>query len=298
MMPAMSRRSLSLLPALVPLLLMAPVASAREEVLSPEFGSVDEARAALETAYAAAEAVTTLPATLAANRAFYESIFASEPADRVLGEYEAYVQSLLLMANYAAAVPQTVSLDTIDTACIGEVLSDCQVTAAGWINAEDGMTRIAWQTQFGVTPEDGLLGGVVLLEPEGDAWRVLAWDFRGYRYDAPHLSELGYLQIRGYAKGTGGGRPDLLFARDGNRWTQIEIDTWRDGLPDFLPEGLEIWQGANYNFDDPRDGLSATSPLWREDDGNCCPSGGDVRLVFERNGTALVISEAEIDPEE
>jgi hypothetical protein len=289
-------RTASVVRQLLPLMLVASTSSARDEIPFAEFGSVEEARAVLETAYDAAEAVTTLPATLAAERAFYESIITGESGDDALGTYEVYVRELWRIANYAAVVPERALLDTFDTVCIGDVLSDCQVTAAGWINGESGTPRIAWQTRFGATAEEGLLGGVILLEPDGAAWRVFAWDFRGYRYDAPRLSELGFLQVPGYAKGTGGGRPDLLFARDGDGWTQIELETWRAGLAYFLPDGLEIWQGVDYKFDDPAYGLSARSPLWRPNDGNCCPSGGDIYLVFERRGTDLIITEAEVDP--
>jgi len=284
-------------PLLTALALTAHPAAAREEVPYAEFASIAEARAALETAYAEAAAVTPLPATLAAERAYYDTLFASATADEVLYTYEGYIEDLWRVSNHAAAMPERVALDTFDTTCIGIVLSNCSVSAAGWINGGDEF-RIAWQTQDGFTPEDGIRGGIVLLEPDGEEWRVLAWDFAGYRYDAPHLSQDGFLSVPGFLAGTGGGRADLLFTRDDAGWTQIELVSWSSQLPDFLPAGLAIWQGVFYNFDDPRDGLSATSPLWRETDGNCCGTGGHVRLVFERRGTSLAITEAEIEPAE
>ncbi|MEY4880350.1 MAG: hypothetical protein RJB62_1819 [Pseudomonadota bacterium] len=295
MTPVFPRSPATLAPSLAVLLLSVSPLQAREEVPFAEFGSIAEAQAALVEAYAAAAAVTPLPATLAAERAYYDSLFATATADELLNIYEGYVQELWRVTNHAGVMPAQASLETLDSVCIGEVLSGCAVSAAGWINGGDEASRTAWQAQGGFTPEDGIRGGIVLLQPDGDTWRVFAWDFQGYRYDAPHLNEDGFLSVRGFNVGSGGGRADLLFARDGDGWAQIELVSWRKQLPDFLPEGLGIWQGPDYDFADMRDGLAATSPLWRETDGNCCGTGGEVRLVFERVGSSLVLSDVEAD---
>lgn len=186
-----------------------------------------------------------------------------------------------------------VSLAGFDQACLTDHLKACQVLGAGYLNAEDGTLRIAYQTQAGFTDDDGVAGGVVLLAGQADGtWSMIAEDYRGYRYDTPAINPDNLLHVAGVTGGTGAGNADMLFAPvEGGGWQRIDIEGWKSAVGEKLPTGLEIWKGVAYDFDDPQYGLTARTPLWRGDDGNCCPSGGEVVLVFTIENNALVVDE-------
>lgn len=76
-----------------------------------------------------------------------------------------------LLALFALCSPthaaEPVALDRIDMVCLETVLQNCKVLIAGFLNVDwgddEGKPMLAWQTQSGFTPEDGVLGGFVLL---------------------------------------------------------------------------------------------------------------------------------------
>lgn len=194
---------------------------------------------------------------------------------------------LFLPADIRAA-----PLPGLDDTCLQTQLKGCSVLASGYIAAEHG-PRIAFQTQAGFTAEDGVKGGVVLFTEASDGWTLFASAFDGYRYDTPRLieHEQTMLHVAGTTSGTGNYNADLLFLWDDTGaalyregWRQIDIYRWFSTIDALLPAGLEIWKGVDYDFDDWFwVELDARTPLWRADDGNCCPTGGwaIIHLAFE-----------------
>jgi hypothetical protein len=188
-------------------------------------------------------------------------------------------------------------LSGLDNTCLETELKGCSVLSSGYIAAEQG-PRIAFQTQAGFTDADGVRGGVVLFEKSPDGWEPFASAFDGYRYDVPRLVEHDQtlLHVAGYTGGTGAYNADLLFIwgdlghadyREG--WRPIDTGSWRNTIGDLLPESLEIWQGVDYDFDDWfYNRIEACTPLWRAEDGNCCPSGGWAIIHFAIEHDALV----------
>lgn len=182
------------------------------------------------------------------------------------------------------------ALPGLDDICLHTNLEGCSVLASGYIEAEDG-PRIAFQTQAGFTRTDGVMGGVVLFREDGGNWLLFADAFDAYRYDVPHLvaHEAILLHVPGYTGGTGAYNADLLFVWGDagasihrQTWRRIDIESWRADIDALLPEGLGIWQGVDYDFDDWfYDSLTARTPLWREGDGNCCATGGEALIDFE-----------------
>lgn len=194
---------------------------------------------------------------------------------------------------------EPVVLDGIGSACLETRLGDCRVLTAGFINADDGdndgAPRLAWQTQAGFTPEDGVLGGFVLFAHEAAGWEVLDAAFEGWRYAPPVVNEeAGLLHVAGYTGGTGAGNVDRLYQwgdlgyavyRAG--WRRIEMHAWQETIGDMLPDGLEIWKGVEYDIRGVSD-IVARTPLWRATDGNCCPTGGDAIVTLEITDDRLV----------
>lgn len=178
--------------------------------------------------------------------------------------------------------------------CMGSALKGCSSRAAGWLTSPAG-DRLFWQLQDGFTDENGITGGFMLLSGgAAGPVRPRAWAFEGYRYEAPTLMMVEgqmYVAVAGRMQGTGNGNADALF-----RWTpdaarplvQIDNWSWREQLAEQLPTGLEVWKGVDYRYADSE--VWAWTKLWRPNDGNCCPSGGEAMLSFEIRDDAVVLS--------
>lgn len=90
--------------------------------------------------------------------------------------------------------------------------------------------------------------------------------------------------------GTGGFNGDIYFLREGGAWREVDASSWLATLR--LPPGHNVWKGVVI---DPRD-FSARSSVWREGDGNCCPSGGEVRVRLRIEGRVFAIDRQEYSP--
>jgi hypothetical protein len=224
-----------------------------------------------------------------------------------------YLFAACLLTVLPAAAAEPVALDAIGAECIATQLHDCRVLTAGFINVDDGnddgAPRIAWQTQGGLIGEagaDGVMGGFVLFAHDADGWAVLDSGFDGWRFTPPAVDETGLLHIAGYMPGTGAGNADRLYQwgdlghavyREG--WKPIDMDSWLDTIGDKLPAGLGIWKGVDYSFADLWSGtLVARTWLWRDDDANCCPSGGQAEISLAIADEALVATDVRYLPPE
>jgi len=207
---------------------------------------------------------------------------------------------LFLPKDVAAA-----SLPGLDDTCLETPIKGCTVLSSGYIATEQGQ-RIAFQTQAGFTDEDGVKGGVVLFAEKPEGWALFATAFDAYRYDTPRLVEHDeiMLHVPGYTGGTGAHNADLLFvwgdtsaAHHFENWRAIDLDSWPAFVGELLPQGLEIWKGVDYDFGDWFYGeLNARTPLWRSDDGNCCPSGGWATIHFAIDNSTLVATSVDYLP--
>lgn len=212
--------------------------------------------------------------------------------------------SVLAVIAFGLATPVQANepflLDRIDTECLETILSDCKVLTAGFVNMDwgdrEGAPMLAWQTQTGFTPDDGVLGGFVLLQHEAGTWTRLDSGFDGSRFYPPRLSEEGLLHIPGYTGGTGAYNADRLYQWDETGWRPVDMTTWSKSIAERLPDGLEIWKGVQYEFENPWSGLVARTPLWRGDDANCCPTGGNAEIAFAVDDSRLVVTDLRYTP--
>ena len=201
----------------------------------------------------------------------------------------------VLGLSVPALAEKPVDVRKINTVCLETILRNCKVLTAGFINRDDGgdtgAPMLAWQTQTGFTPEDGVLGGFVLLQNEAGRWKRLDSAFDGWRFLPPRLNEDSLLHIAGYTGGTGAYNADRLYRWDDTAWRAIDMKSWRATIARHLPNGLQIWKGVQYDFRDPWSGLVARTALWRGDDANCCPTGGDGEITFAIRDDRLVVTE-------
>lgn len=169
----------------------------------------------------------------------------------------------------------------------------CGVTASGILWRKDGQP-VHWQMMDGASGEDGIGAGIVLWAESGHGTaKLIGWSFDGVVYEPPRMTQDGMIWVPGRVAGTGNGNADLLFRWDdaSQSWQDIELESWRDGLPSKLPKGFGIWKGVDYDFE----GMGASSKLWRDKDGNCCPSGGEALLEFAITGRSLVLKDVRVD---
>lgn len=182
----------------------------------------------------------------------------------------------------------------IERRCLGEVLSACRVVATGMAVSEDGRARILWQQQQGHTEANGVSGGLVLLAEVRGGWRLLGWSFEGHRFEAPRLIGEGaalLLHAPGRGGGSGSTNADLIYRLGREGWLEIEHESWKEALPARLPRGLGVWQAVDYDLEAP----GARGLLWRDDDANCCPTGGSAFFDLAIEGRSLRLSAVQLD---
>lgn len=171
----------------------------------------------------------------------------------------------------------------------------CRVAASGMLRAKAGGT-VLWQMMEGASGQDGTGAGIILWASRGAgpaAARLIGFSFDGVTYEPPRLTQDGMIWVPGRVMGTGSFNADLLFRWDdtAGAWQDIELERWWGALPGRLPRGFGVWKGVDYDFN----GMAAATGLWRDQDANCCPTGGKALLEFEIAGRSLVLKQVRAD---
>ena len=262
--------------------------------------SPQDQQAALQAAYEELLAVSPTPKGVAAEQAVWLEDLEGyvEPADHA-DMIADRIEDLRSEAARDRRVRQ-VKVDhagDLEKNCVEIDLKGCSVPAGGFVN--DGDRRLYWQLQDGYTDDDGISARLVLLADSQAARYYLqpvVWASGGVTYDPPVVFGGGdgtptYVAIPGRYMGTGNHNADLVFrwAEDGEL-VQVDNWSWRTTLDQKLPEGLGVWKGVDFNYPI----MFAHSPLWRADDGNCCPNGGEVFLDFAIEDDVLVVTSAHV----
>ena len=71
---------------------------------------------------------------------------------------------------------------------------------------------------------------------------------------------------------------------------KIDISAIRKAINKAVPPGWGVWKG----FIDIRDPVYS-SPVWRTNDANCCPTGGEITINFSLVGSALQVKRVHYD---
>lgn len=179
-----------------------------------------------------------------------------------------------------------------DSDCVEDLLTQCEVTASGFASFGEGV-NIAFQIQTGASDEFGIGAAVVLYESRDGEWSLLAAENTGVLYRMPRLieGEEMIIHVPGFMQGTGSFNADVVFARayDADSWHRVDIDSWFEAVAPMLPDGLGIWKGVDFDFGDWYwTKYLARTPLWKDDDANCCPTGGWAEIELELTDGRLV----------
>lgn len=205
--------------------------------------------------------------------------------DELLDYHRFYIRTLTEERRLAQALPSESPVSALAGGCIGSALRGCEAPAAGYVSGAGGR-RLAWQIQTGSTDEAGITAGLILFAVEGEVLRPVGWSFEAVDFQAPILFERDsgvFVAAEGIRAGTGSANADLLFRLDGDGVTEIDVESWKTDLADELPDGFGVWKGVDYTW--PM--MSAVSGVWRDDDGNCCPTGGEATMDLMVEGTTL-----------
>lgn len=92
--------------------------------------------------------------------------------------------------------------------------------------------------------------------------------------------------------GTGNQNHDFFFLHREHEFLEIESRSWLEGLQ--LPPGHAVWKGIDIDLET----FVVSSPVWREGDGNCCSSGGEISAELEVVDGAFVIKHQTYYPPE
>jgi hypothetical protein len=100
------------------------------------------------------------------------------------------------------------------------------------------------------------------------------------------------LHISGSESGTGNFNRERLFVWHGAQWHQVDTTAWLEELRHRLRAGFGAWKGIYPDYA----ALRADTPLWRDGDGNACPTGGRARLRLGWRDDRVVLQAIQYRP--
>jgi hypothetical protein len=115
-------------------------------------------------------------------------------------------------------------------------------------------------------------------------WESIDPDIGLYVYEKPAIvtnafGTLMHVPVRLDGTGNGNESEYYLWSEKTREWELLDSSSWIEELQQQLPAGLSINSGVWPDIEK----MTAEVPLYREDDANCCPSGGVafVRLTLK-----------------
>jgi hypothetical protein len=112
-------------------------------------------------------------------------------------------------------------------------------------------------------------------------------------YDKPRLLRSGgrmLLHIPGSESGTGNFNRERLFVWRDGQWRDADTSSWLDELARLLPKGYGARKGIYPDYVR----MKASTPLWREGDGNTCGSGGRADLTLGWQNDRIVLRDVRL----
>ena len=192
--------------------------------------------------------------------------------------------------------PRDVTEEAARSACIEHPDSEampgsCTVSGFGPLGSVEGHDLFYGLYAYHAADGDFLLRtDVAVYERETDGrLRVLfAPEADAVFYDKPAIIETGgrvLLHLPGYESGTGDFNRERLYLWRDAAWQEVDTAAWLSELAKRLPKGFAVWKGV---FPDYRK-MTAATPVWRESDGNCCPTGGRADIALGWQGDRIIV---------
>ncbi len=210
--------------------------------------------------------------------------------DDLRGSYDRRIAELLADRDRWQSARREVGEAEARRACVAipDAPDDpCTVDAFGIVaGSGDGL---AFQLQSYTNPQFRGGGGVVVFRRHGTMLTpVIATAVDSVTFGAPVVvqSPAGkLLNLPGMMAGTGAFNAGSLYLMDAERLSEIDTESWLVDLGKRLPRGWGAWKGIFPDYAK----LTASTPLWKSGDGNCCATAGRATLRLGIRNNRLVI---------
>jgi len=196
--------------------------------------------------------------------------------------------------------PAAALSDTCLTPMVAAGNHPCRVIRTGRIDAGPQSPGLAWQVVEYRNPNDapaqGGSGWAIATRLADGGLRPILWANAmaiGFEDPAPVAYSAGRLiSVHGHVPGTGNQSASFLFLQDGQAWKDVDIFSWEQDLARQLPKGLSAWHGIFPQWDR----MTAYTRLWRANDANCCPTGGESDISLGLRGDRIVLLGLRVRP--
>jgi hypothetical protein len=196
--------------------------------------------------------------------------------------------------------PREVSASDARARCLAdyaEPIGDrpCQLAKFGTIGTFNGRSFDYARYAFATT-DGGSMGGRVLIfeRLDGGRLRILFGpeNMGGPFFDPKviHTAAGVLLNIPGFDTGTGNFNRERLYVWRKSQWRLVDTTSWLDTLAKRLPKGLSAVKGI---YPDYRT-LRASTPLWRDSDGNALPTGGRATIGLGWRSDRIVLQSVSV----
>jgi hypothetical protein len=185
---------------------------------------------------------------------------------------------------------------------------ECRVSEFGEFGAVDGETYYyaiyclipSYTTEKGECKDDSFIAryhraralAVFVRDPSSDYARLL------FERASPEIASIVYsgkpeiirnaagtlLSLPIAVDGTGHGNASEYYLREGRAWARIDAEAWLADLGPRIPNGLEMRKGVWPDLHT----MQAEVPIYGPKDGNCCPTGGLLRVRLAIRSRRLV----------
>jgi uncharacterized protein len=199
--------------------------------------------------------------------------------DDLRGSYDRRIAELLASSDKWQSVRRDTGEAEARRACVAipDAPEDpCAVDA--FANVAGSGDALAFQLQSYTNPQYRSGGGVVVFRRRGTMLTpVIATAVESVRFNPPVVvqSPVGkLLDVPGTMEGTGAFNAGSLYLMDGEKFSEIDTESWLFDLAKRLPKGWGAWKGIFPDYAK----LTASTSLWKSGDGNCCPTAGRATL--------------------
>ena len=183
--------------------------------------------------------------------------------------------------------------------CLYDFGGKCSVEASGRINTADRGTTLLWQKML-LAPRDGAQARMLVLVSQDKAGKASLAGFAesSGSIGTPDLvvdnDKRRLVHVGGSLAGSGGGNADALFVSDAAtaKWRRVDLSDWAEQGGKLLPTGYWLRGPAEFSFDD----MTASAPVAREGDGDCCPRGGNALFDLDIQGNRLMLTRLRFQP--
>jgi hypothetical protein len=189
-----------------------------------------------------------------------------------------------------------------EAACVGDDLPACTVQSARQFAVHDGRgyTRALYCLPDRSNPDAPACdagyppGGVAIFRETPDGRlellrRHVDWQ-HGKSYDEPRIVE-NRVGMPVAAAGTGVFNWSEYYVWRDARWVRVDFAPFERDVDAVVPKGRGIWKGIWPDLD----AMTFETQLWKNDDANCCPTGGAIRGALQLDGTKLRAADLRVE---